>query len=65
MTAPPRQSRLGWFVPFMNAWGRADEPTRKQVEATVQAYAERLITGETLSERIAGLLGLAIPVSRS
>jgi hypothetical protein len=59
-----RQDRLGWFVPFMNAWGRADAQTHAEVEVAVQSYALRLITGETLAERVAGLLGLTIPAGR-
>jgi len=57
-----RQDRLGWFVPFMNAWGRAEPQVQAQVEAAVQSYALGLSTGATLIARVDELLGIAIPL---
>jgi hypothetical protein len=63
-TEARRGARLGWFVPFMQAWGDADEATQAQIESAVQSRALGLITAETLSERVAALLGLTLPASR-
>jgi hypothetical protein len=60
--SPPRQDRLGWFVPFMEAWGKSDYVTQAQVEAAVQSYALGLSTGATLIARVDELLGIAIPL---
>lgn len=63
MATVPRESRLGYFVPFMQAWGDADYPTRQQVEVSAEAYEAQLITGAALIQRVDDLLGLAIPVN--
>jgi hypothetical protein len=62
MPVVTRQQRLGWFVPFMNAWGRATGPVQAQLEAAVQSYATGYISGATLIQRVDELLGLAIPL---
>lgn len=61
MPAARREARLGWFVPFMNAWSTAEPATRAEVEHAVQAYAAKLITTDTFMERVSRLLGLSDP----
>lgn len=53
-----RQARLGIFVPFMQAYGRADEPTRRACDAAQESYSIGYITAETFTARVASLLGL-------
>jgi hypothetical protein len=62
LASPTLQDRLGWFVPFMTAWGRAEPQIQAQVEAAVQSYALGLSTGATLIARVDELLGIAIPL---
>jgi hypothetical protein len=58
----PRESRLGWFVAFSQAWGQASEPERAQVVAAERAYAAGYITAPTFIARVDASFGLAIPV---
>lgn len=58
----PREARLGLFVPFMQAYGLADEATRDLLEAARANYAAGYITARTFQARIDELLSLPIPL---
>lgn len=60
MTA--RQDRLGWFVPFMQAYGKADAQARLVVDHAADAYRLGLITPQTFTGRVAVALGLPTPI---
>jgi hypothetical protein len=53
-----REDRLGVFVPFMQAYGRADAATREALEQVRVNYAAGWITATTFRQRVAALLGV-------
>lgn len=54
-------SHLGYFVGFMQAFGRASQPTRDQVFTDTQDYGKGRITADAEVRDVSQLLGLAIP----
>ena len=53
-----REATLGVFVPFMQAYGRADAQTKLAVDHAAAAYRLRIITAETFQTRVYALLGI-------
>ena len=60
----PQQSHLGYFVGFMQAYGRADYPTRAELYRDAQAYSYGAEMAATLYEQVSQLLGVSVPSSQ-
>lgn len=63
MTTTPDQLRrnLGYFGPFMQAYGRADVPTRAELYRDTLAYSGGRETDVQLYGQVATLLGVQTP----
>lgn len=58
----PYEANLGYFERFMRAWGKADQPTRDEVNATTVRYRLGLIDGWTEDAQVSTLLNIAPPL---
>ena len=58
VTVTARQDSLGVFVPFMQAYGRADAQTKLAVDHAAAAYRLHLLTPQAFQARVYGLLGI-------
>lgn len=56
----PRQANLGFFGPFMQAYGRADQPTRAELYRDTQAYTYGRETDAELYAQVSALLGVQV-----
>lgn len=63
--ALPKQANLGYFGPFMAAYGRADYPTRAELYRDTQAYSGGIETAQTLYLQVSQLLGVAAPTGEA
>ena len=61
--ATPKQANLGFFGPFMKAYGRADYPTRATLYMDTQAYSYGRETAVQLYAQVTQLLGVSVPVN--
>lgn len=52
---------LGYFGPFMKAWGEADETTRAEVYATTLDYRAGTITADEEVREVSADLGIPVP----
>lgn len=57
----PRQANLGFFGPFMQAYGRADYPTRAELYRDTSAYQYGVEISDTLYRQVYALLGVPVP----
>lgn len=63
MTTASEQLRrnLGYFGPFMQAYGRADYPTRAELYRDTRAYSGGVETTAQLYAQVTTLLGVQTP----
>jgi len=52
---------LGYFGPFMRAWGEADQATRDEVYATTVEYRTGAITADEEVREVSADLGIPVP----
>lgn len=52
---------LGYFGPFMQAWGKASEQVRAQVYALTQEYERGKLSADAEVRDVSTALGIAIP----
>ena len=55
------QTNLGYFGPFMAAWGKADEQTRAAVYDLTLAYRSGTLTADQEVRQVSTDLGVPIP----
>jgi len=61
LTSAQREANLGYFAGFMQAFGRADDPTRAELYRDTQAYSYGRETDVQLYQQVTALLGLRTP----
>lgn len=61
LTPNQREANLGYFGPFMSAWGKADTPTRSTFYNDTQAYRYGRESAYDLYVQAQQLLGLPLP----
>ncbi len=62
---PPLERQLGYFGPFMAAYGRASAETRREVDAAVGLWLAGLSPGPRLIVRVSRLLEIPAFTGRS
>jgi len=60
-TNAQRLANLGYFAGFMQAYGRADYPTRAELYRDTQAYQYGAEPAQTLYTQVTTLLGVTTP----
>jgi hypothetical protein len=60
MATVPQQTHLGYFVGFMQAYGRADYPTRAELYRDTQAYSYGAESAAALYQQVSQLLGVSV-----
>ncbi len=55
---PPLERQLGYFGPFMAAYGRASAETRQEVAAVAGLWLAGLLPGPRMIVRVSRLLGI-------
>lgn len=61
MAVDPRTANLGYFGPFMHAYGQADDATRAALYADTEAYRYGREPAPTLYGQVSQLLGVPTP----
>lgn len=60
-TPAPPDPGLGYFGPFMKAWGQASAALRAEVYALTQEYERGQLSADAEVRDVSQALGLAIP----
>jgi hypothetical protein len=61
MNSGQTQQHLGYFGPFMQAWGKATQEVRKEVYDVTLAYRRGTVTADEEVRQVSLDLGIPIP----
>jgi len=57
------ETNLGFFGPFMQAWGRADDRTHAELYIDALAYLGGSETPQEFEGQVSQLLGIPVPLT--